>query len=283
MSVIVSIQVATVPLLNGFITGGGLATSGDSITLTPYPNKGRYFRDWTLPNGTKSTSNPLTFTAATSGVWTANFENLVSVRVPQTGGGAATGENLQAKKTDTITLAATPSSGWLFQGWYENGNLISTAASYSFTTASDRVITPRFYEASTETTITTETPKLTLLKAATAVTSSWVEMGEIKTSGVRRAVFYISITHSNSVAVRIRFKAKQSSGDTGYLFPNITNNGTNEVITAGDYYEITPNATQNLILEAELSEEVPFLGVEIQAGTVGATADVVTIKYSCKQ
>jgi hypothetical protein len=282
MSVIVSIQVATVPLLNGFITGGGLATFGDSITLTPYPNRGRYFRDWTLPNGTKSTSNPLTFTAATSGVWTANFENLVSVRVPQTGGGSATGENLQAKKTDTITLAATPSSGWLFQGWYENGNLISTAASYSFTTASDRVITPRFYEASTGTTITTATPKLTLLAAATAVTSSWVEMGEIKTSGVRRAVFYVDVVHTSSSNVRLQFLAKKTSGGTGYSFvPYVETPGV--VLIDGEYFELNTDATQSVMIELLLNEDVAFLGVNIEAGTVGVTADTVAVSYSTHQ
>lgn len=280
---IVSVGVAVNPMLNGMVTGAGVKSSGDSVTLTAIPYAKKYFKAWTLPNGTVSTSNPLTFTAATSGTWIANFERLLSVRVPSVQGGTATGENYAVKVGDTITLGATPISGFSFIGWYINGNKVSTATSYAFVASTNLVVTPIFQNTEAGgTVITTSTPVLNTLCTAVAVTGSWVEVGEIKTSGVRRAVFYIDITHTNSANVRIKFLAKTASGGTGYSFVDITPAaGVNAVDE--QYFELNTDATQSIMLELLLNEDVAFLGVNIEAGTVGATADTVTIKYGSHQ
>jgi hypothetical protein len=282
MSTIVSIGVLVNPKLNGVCTGFGLKNSGDSVTITAIPNKGRYFTYWNLPSGGVSTSNPLTFTASVNATYEANFENLMSVKVVQTGGGVATGQNLAAKKTDTITLVATPTSGYSFLGFFENGNLISTASTYAFITSSDRVIEPRFYQAQTGTNITTATPSLNTLVTAQAVTASWVEAGEIKTSGVRRAVFYVDVVHTDSANVRLKFLAKKTSGGTGYSFvPYVAAAGV--VLIDGEYFELNTDATQSVMVELDLNEDVAFLGVNIEAGTVGVTADTISISYACHQ
>ena len=140
MATVLSISVEVNPMLNGMITGGGFKSVGDTVTLTPVPYKNKYFKDWNLPDGTISTTNPLTFTAATSGTYKANFQHYFSVKVNQSPMGSVTGENLAAKNTDTITLAATPNSGHSFVGYFERGNLLSSATTYAFTTSIDRVI-----------------------------------------------------------------------------------------------------------------------------------------------
>lgn len=141
---ILSIQITVDPQLQGLVTGAGLKQTGDSVTLTGVPYTRKYFLNWTLPDGSISTDNPLTFVASASGTYKANFQNYVSVKVNTVGNGSVTGENLQAKPTDTITLAATPKTGQSFIGFYERGNLLSASTPYSFKTSGDRVIDPVF-------------------------------------------------------------------------------------------------------------------------------------------
>ena len=283
MSTIVSIGVSVNPQLNGVCTGFGLKNTGDSVTITAFPNKGRYFVNWLLPNGGISTSNPLTFTASANVTYQANFENYLYVKVPQTAGGTATGENYSVKLGDTVTLTATPTSGFSFMGWFVHGFLVSPATSYSFVASTSLIVTPIFENTQAAgTSIVTAVPALALLAAATAVTAAWVEVGEIKTSGVRKAIFYIDVVHTNSANVRIRFLAKKASGGTGYSFVTITPAAGVEAVDA-QYFELNTDATQSIMLELLLNEDVAFLGVSIEAGTVGATADTVSISYNVHQ
>ena len=140
----VSVAVSIKPLLQGYATGFGLKTVTDSFTITAIPFNRRYFVNWRLPDGSYSTDNPLTQTASVNATYEANFQNYVSVKVNTVGNGSVTGENLQAKPTDTITLAATPKTGQSFIGFFERGNLLSASTPYSFKTSGDRVIDPVF-------------------------------------------------------------------------------------------------------------------------------------------
>ena len=45
---------------------------------------------------------------------------------------------------ETATVSATANEDYIFKGWYENGELVSTEASYSFTVTSDRTLTAKF-------------------------------------------------------------------------------------------------------------------------------------------
>ena len=45
---------------------------------------------------------------------------------------------------ETCTLTATPNEGWAFYNWWENGEIVSTEADYSFTVTSDRSLLVRF-------------------------------------------------------------------------------------------------------------------------------------------
>jgi len=154
---IISIGVLITPQLQGIVSGAGIKSTGDSVTLTGVPNNRRYFVNWKLPDGTFSTNNPLTFTASVNATYEANFQNYVSVKVNTVGNGSVTGENLQAKPTDTITLAATPKTGQSFVGFYERGNLLSASTPYVFKTSGDRVIDPVFQNTEAPTHLTSGT------------------------------------------------------------------------------------------------------------------------------
>ena len=54
---------------------------------------------------------------------------------------------------ETATVSATADEGYIFRGWYENGELVTTEASYTFTVTSNRTLTAKFAAYYTVTTI----------------------------------------------------------------------------------------------------------------------------------
>ena len=58
-------------------------------------------------------------------------------------GGTVTGQG-NYNSDATCTLTATPTEGYVFANWTENGNVVSTDASYSFTVTSDKILVANF-------------------------------------------------------------------------------------------------------------------------------------------
>ena len=69
-----------------------------------------------------------------------------------TTGGTTTGDGTY-DKGETATVTATPEAGYLFKGWFEDGNLVSADASYSFTVTANRTLTAKFAPYHTITTL----------------------------------------------------------------------------------------------------------------------------------
>lgn len=67
----------------------------------------------------------------------------VALLVDPEGGGTASGGKTVAAGV-SVTVTAVPSAGYTFSGWRENGNIVSTSASYTFTVNSDRTLTAVF-------------------------------------------------------------------------------------------------------------------------------------------
>jgi len=98
------------------------------------------------------TSDTLTVTA-TGGSGARNFDVLITnVRIPiyivitsasPPEGGTTSGSGTFANgSTDTVN--ATPNAGYRFVNWTENGSVVSTSASYTFTGSSDRALVANF-------------------------------------------------------------------------------------------------------------------------------------------
>ena len=66
-----------------------------------------------------------------------------NVTTKTTTGGTTAGDG-DYDKGATATVIATPEEGYLFKGWYENGQLVSNDASYSFTVTENRTLTAKF-------------------------------------------------------------------------------------------------------------------------------------------
>ncbi len=141
-----TITVSANPTNGGTATGGGTFNHGASCTLTATPATGFSFVRWTK-NGTQVSTNPTyTFTVTESAVYVAQFQVQlfqVTTNCNPTEGGTASGSGLYAYG-QSCTVNATPNRGYDFVNWTENGNVISTEASYTFNVTSGRILTANF-------------------------------------------------------------------------------------------------------------------------------------------
>lgn len=99
---------------------------------------------------TVSTDSTYTFTVTGDRSLTAVFEPLaprytITVIIDPAGSGSVTGTG-QYQDGATVTLVATPSEGYKFSGWQENGQTVSTDITYSFTAVEDRTLVSTFTE-----------------------------------------------------------------------------------------------------------------------------------------
>ena len=76
----------------------------------------------------------------------ANYD--VTVTATPTEGGAVTGSGTY-NHGDSVTLTATPNTGYTFVNWTEGGTEVSTSASYTFTATEDRALVANFEEVHT--------------------------------------------------------------------------------------------------------------------------------------
>ncbi len=142
-----SIIASADPTAGGSVTGSGTYSYGETASLVATANTGYTFVNWTK-NGTQvSTNANYSFTVTESGSYVAHFSlnsYMVTVKADPSEGGTVTGEGPYDYGT-TATVTATPTAGWVFVNWMEDGNVLSTELSYSFTVTEDHVLEAHFY------------------------------------------------------------------------------------------------------------------------------------------
>jgi uncharacterized repeat protein (TIGR02543 family) len=131
-----TISTSVDPSGGGTVSGAGSYTHGQSVTLTATPATNYNFSEW-KKNGTQvSTSASYTFTANSSGTYTAVFtKNTYSIQtsVTPTGSATVTGAGTY-EHGESCTLVATPDSQYNFTKWTKSGSStsLSTNTSYTF-------------------------------------------------------------------------------------------------------------------------------------------------------
>ena len=130
----------------GTVTGGGTYSDGSSATLTATPNAGWLFNSWKENGITVSTNPTYTFTVNADRTLEAVFTQVqytIAANVNPAGAGTVTGGGTYNDGT-SATLTATPNAGWLFNSWKENGSIVSTNPTYTFTVNADRTLEAAF-------------------------------------------------------------------------------------------------------------------------------------------
>ena len=119
-----------------------------------------------------------------------------------------------------------------------------------------------------------------LISSAQDLTGAWVDLGdELKVEYAQKIGLYINLDINDSVNARIRLLAKYESGGTDeYTFPIRTVSSSN-VTVAAEYIEFSSDADQKMILSWDLDGLVKYIQIQVQAGTVGATAGQVDSAY----
>ena len=141
-----TVNVSADPTNGGSVTGGGTFNFGQSCTVSATANAGYTFTNWT-ENGTVVSNNAnYTFTVQGNRNLVAHFTQqnyTISLSANPNAGGTLTGDGTY-HHGDNCTAVATPNYGYTFVNWTENGNVVSTSASYTFTVEGSRNLVANF-------------------------------------------------------------------------------------------------------------------------------------------
>ncbi len=221
----------------GTASGGGTCRDGDSITITATPSNGYHFVKWTENGSEVSTSASYTFTVNADRNLTAVFEEdekptpTYNINVSATAGGSVSGSGTYDENT-SVTVIATPGTGYEFKEWTESGSQVSTDASYTFAVNANRTLTAIFEQA--------ETPPQPVTTYSVSVTASPVEGGTVTGSDTYQAGASVIVT---------------ATAASGYEFKGWTENGS-QVSTSASY-TFTINTNRILTAIFEEKEENP--------------------------
>lgn len=127
-------------------SGSGSYERNSFVTVSAITPNGYRFTGWTENGEVVSIKPNYTFIINSDRELVANFEKstyTVTTSVNPTGAGTTTGSGTYTRG-DNVTVKATPSVGYEFVNWTENGNTVSTEAQYSFIITSDRNLVANF-------------------------------------------------------------------------------------------------------------------------------------------
>ena len=141
-----AITVSADPSNGGTATGSGTYNYGQSCTVTATPNTGYNFINWTENGNVVSTDADYTFTVTSNCNLVAHFQlqsYTITVSADPSDGGSVTGGGTY-NYGQGCTVTATPNTGYNFINWTENGSVVSTNASYTFTVTGNRNLVAHF-------------------------------------------------------------------------------------------------------------------------------------------
>jgi hypothetical protein len=216
---------------SGTITGTDTYVPGDIIIVTAKPNKGYTFTNWT-ENGTEvSKSNSYQFSASTSRILVANFalaSYTMAASVLPANSGTVSGTGNYNYNTE-VTLTTTPSTGYSFLNWTENGTSVSTNATYAFKSTTNRTLVANF--------------KINSYSIAASVLPA--NAGTITGTG--------NYDYGSNVAL-------WATAKSGYKFLNWTE--SNSPVSTNANYSFTVSANRSLVANFQLATGIQDLNYE---------------------
>ena len=141
-----TISVSANPSNGGTVSGGGTYQQGQSCTVHATANTGYTFTNWTENGNVVSTNANYTFTVTGNRTLVAQFQAqsyYIATSANPSNGGTTSGNGIY-HYGETCTVTATPAQGYEFVDWKENGSVVSTDASYSFTVDNGRNLIANF-------------------------------------------------------------------------------------------------------------------------------------------
>ena len=146
--------ISTSVVAGGTVNGAGEYEQGSSVTLTATPESRYRFIAWIENNERISSDESYTFIADCDRTIIAYFMPTCTISVGATVGGTiSTGTTAEGTsggcggeflKGSSVTYTAIPDSGYLFAGWTENGEQVSTDENFTFIAEQDRTLVANF-------------------------------------------------------------------------------------------------------------------------------------------
>jgi hypothetical protein len=141
------IQTSSNPVNGGTTTGGGYFNTNQYCTVSATPNSGYYFVSWTENGITVSVNSSYTFLVNGNRNLVANFSPLnqyyITTMVNPVNAGYTTGSGVY-NLNQAAVVTAIPFTGWKFDNWTENTNIVSTDSVYSFIVLNNRTLVANF-------------------------------------------------------------------------------------------------------------------------------------------
>ena len=131
----------------GVAEGGGSYEEGELITVNATPDNDYLFLHWEEDGEQVSTDKTFTFTADRDRTLVANFKPIskptYTINTSATIGGTASGWG-EYEHGSSVTLTAVPESEYLFTGWTESSEQVSTDENFTFMVDRNRTLVANF-------------------------------------------------------------------------------------------------------------------------------------------
>jgi Chitobiase/beta-hexosaminidase C-terminal domain/Divergent InlB B-repeat domain len=128
----------------GFVGGGGMFAPGTTVTVTATPAGCYTFANWTESGVVVSDSPNYQFSAHWDRLLVANFRQ-TSYKITAIAGIGGTASGGGSYGCDaSVTVIASPSPGYHFVSWSENGSIVSTSPGYTFIASADGTLVADF-------------------------------------------------------------------------------------------------------------------------------------------
>ncbi|HXI84313.1 MAG TPA: putative Ig domain-containing protein, partial [Verrucomicrobiae bacterium] len=140
------------PSNGGTTSPNGSFSNGSTVTAQATIKTGYSFVNWTKNGAAVSTSPSYSFQLNGNVTLVANFTPVYTITAtasPSSGGTISGLGNGLFISGSTVSLTANPSAGYSFKNWTENGSVVSSSATYSFTATANRTLVANFSATST--------------------------------------------------------------------------------------------------------------------------------------
>lgn len=140
------ISLVAMPSEAGLVSGNGIFSYGQEITVQAQANTGYGFVHWKEGETIVSSDASYTFTVTNDRALTAHFQfetYQVNVMANPVAGGTVSGGGTY-NHGQSVTVSALANTGYVFQYWTENGDVVSLNTNYSFSITSDRNLVAHF-------------------------------------------------------------------------------------------------------------------------------------------
>ncbi|MES2331376.1 MAG: ice-binding family protein [Bacteroidota bacterium] len=144
-----AVVLSSSPAAGGSTFGSGSYDIGTTVTVIESPNPGYTFVNWTEGGTVVSTNSSYQFTITANRTLVANFTAIPALQYAvllsssPAAGGTHSGSGSYTSGT-SVTITATPNTGYTFANFTENGIVISTSSSYTFAITATRIIVANF-------------------------------------------------------------------------------------------------------------------------------------------